>query len=202
MVAPPMTASAKKTPRTDRALLDRERWVEAGLSALIRGGLGAVSVERTAKALGVTKGSFYWHFKNRDALVAALAARWEQLGAELVIQQLEAISDPRARLEALLNVSFDDVQLLRAEASLSAAAAHGDPTVTVIVARVMRRRLAYTEGLYRALGTKPAEAKRMAVVAYGAYLGAVQLAAQGLLPTGKKAQTAQRDTLRRMLVVR
>ena len=150
----------------------------------------------------MTKGSFYWHFKNRDALVGALVARWEELGTDQVIARLDEIEGAEERLNALLATCFDDVARIRAEASLSAAAAAGDATVAVVVARVMRRRLDYTARIYVDLGVGPAEAKRMAVVAYGAYLGAVQLAAQGLLVSGERALAAQRATLQRMLAVR
>ena len=47
----------------------RERWIEAGLQALAAGGPDAVRIDPLAKALGVTRGGFYWHFENRDALL-------------------------------------------------------------------------------------------------------------------------------------
>lgn len=195
-------ATAKSRAPAERPVLGREQWVAAAVDALVRGGLAAVAIEPLAAALGVTKGSFYWHFENRAALVAALVARWELLGTDEIIARLDAIADPRRRLTALLEISFDDVVRLRAEASLSAAAAAGDPVVGPVVARVMRRRLEYTTRVYEALGVGNAEAARMAVVAYGAYLGSVQLAAQGLLPGGDRAQNRQVATLRAMLLPR
>ena len=51
--------------------LGRHDWVDAALRALTVGGLASLSVERLATELGATKGSFYWHFKDRAALIEA-----------------------------------------------------------------------------------------------------------------------------------
>jgi AcrR family transcriptional regulator len=187
----------------DRA--GRERWIDGALAALIERGLGGIAVEPIAQALGATKGSFHWHFASRDALVAALLQRWESSATEGVIAELETIADPAARLARLLRAAWDDVGHLRAEAALLAAATAGDPLVAPVVARVVRRRLEYVEALYRALGVPPAESSRMAIVAYGAYLGGVQLAAQGLLDAhaeSPRARHAQHETLEAMLIPR
>ena len=58
--------------------MSERHWVEAALAAIADGGLAAVSVERLARSLDATKGSFYWHFENRDALVSAALAAWEE----------------------------------------------------------------------------------------------------------------------------
>jgi AcrR family transcriptional regulator len=190
-----MKAARNNKTAAERSVLGKEQWVQAALEALVQGGLSAVAVEPLANVLGVTKGSFYWHFENRAALVAALVTRWEALGTDDVIARLDCIADPRARLIALLEVSFDDIARLRAEASLSAAAAAGDSVVAPVVARVMQRRLDYTTAVYQSLGIAKGEAARLAVVAYGAYLGSVQLAAHGLVGNGDRALRKQVSTL-------
>src|SRR5438876_4920557 len=58
--------------------LTREDWITAALAAIADGGLAAVGVEPPAARLGATKGSFYWHFENRDALLQAAIRRWEK----------------------------------------------------------------------------------------------------------------------------
>jgi AcrR family transcriptional regulator len=193
-------AAAQDLAPVELAVTGRERWLAAATEALLEGGLGAVAVEPLAASMRVTKGSFYWHFTNKDELIRALVQRWEELGTDAVIAGLDAIAEPRARLDALLSVSFDDVARLKAEGSLAAAAARGDAIIAPVVARVMKRRLDYTERCYAALGVTPAEAKRMAVVAYGAYLGCVQLAGHGLLGPDDRALRAQVRTLQRLLV--
>lgn len=57
--------------------LGREAWIAAGLAALSSGGVEAVRVEVLARALHVTKGSFYWHFADRRELLDAIVAHWE-----------------------------------------------------------------------------------------------------------------------------
>jgi len=52
-------------------------WAEAALQLIAEAGLGALTVETLAARLGVTKGSFYWHFKGRSELLADALGRWE-----------------------------------------------------------------------------------------------------------------------------
>ncbi len=61
--------------RTER--LGRDEWLEAARKALLHGGPSAVRVETLARDLRVTKGSFYWHFRNRQELMEALLVEWE-----------------------------------------------------------------------------------------------------------------------------
>lgn len=66
--------------------LEREDWLRAARLALLRGGVEAVRVEKLARDLNVTKGSFYWHFKNRDELLELLLREWESEVQEIVSQ--------------------------------------------------------------------------------------------------------------------
>jgi AcrR family transcriptional regulator len=83
-------------------MLRREDWLRAARLALLTGGAAAVRVERLAEALGVTKGSFYWHFRNRDELLEALLREWEEELGELdgVMGALPEM-EPGRGLEAL-----------------------------------------------------------------------------------------------------
>jgi len=64
--------------------LQREDWLRAARLALLRGGIGAVRVEKLARSLHVTKGSFYWHFRDRDDLLESLLREWENEVAEIL----------------------------------------------------------------------------------------------------------------------
>jgi AcrR family transcriptional regulator len=64
--------------------LGRRDWLRAARLALLRGGVEAVRVERLARDLGVTKGSFYWHFKDRDELLELLLSEWESEVPEML----------------------------------------------------------------------------------------------------------------------
>jgi AcrR family transcriptional regulator len=64
--------------------LDKNDWLKAARLALLKGGVDAVRVEPLARDLHVTKGSFYWHFKDRDALLDLLLSEWENEMAEMI----------------------------------------------------------------------------------------------------------------------
>jgi AcrR family transcriptional regulator len=66
--------------------LGREDWLHAARLALLRGGVEQVRVEKLARALKVTKGSFYWHFKDREELLELLLREWEDEVHGLLIQ--------------------------------------------------------------------------------------------------------------------
>ena len=148
-------------------------WTVAALAALAEGGLAAVAVEPLAARLGATKGSFYWHFAGRDALVAAMLERWERTDTENVITAIEAEPDLVARLRLLLTHALDGGA--RVELALQPAATH--PLVAPVLARVTRRRLDYLTDVFTGLGFDPTRARERSVLAYTAYLGHAQLTA-------------------------
>ncbi|GEL95951.1 TetR/AcrR family transcriptional regulator [Cellulomonas composti] len=154
-----------------KASTSRDDWIDAAYAAFLRDGLGAVRVEPLARALGATKGSFYWHFTDRAALVDEVVARWETEQTDAVITLAEAGGTPRERLEGL----FAAVAAMRRDAAALLyveAAAHG---VGDAVVRVTRRRIDYLAGLLVELGQDPDEARRRSVVALATVLGIDQL---------------------------
>ncbi|MGX7828349.1 TetR/AcrR family transcriptional regulator [Actinokineospora sp. 24-640] len=147
--------------------LSRESWITAALQALAAGGVGAVAVDPLATRLGVTRGSFYWHFADRRALLEAALDWWEREGTTAVIEQVEAIADPRARLARLFRVAVTEDPTDGLEAALVAHA--DDPVVAPVLHRVTERRVAYLAGAYAAAGAEDAEDR--ARVAYATYVG-------------------------------
>ena len=144
-----------------RARLTSEIWATAALEAIGEGGLGAVAVEPLAARLGTTKGSFYWHFPNRDALVAAALAKWEERHTGLVIEQLDATEpDPETRLRRLFGAVVGHTGDDRIEVEVLAAADH--PLVRPVVERVTRRRIDYLIRLFKMIGFPPREAREAA----------------------------------------
>ena len=144
-----------------------------------RGASAPSPSSRCAARLGATKGSFYWHFRNRDALLEAALQRWERLETDDVIARVETEPDPRRRLRKLFFHAIGGglpgkARTGSVEPALQAAAAH--PLVAPVLARVTRRRLDYLDAQFRALGLPPAVARHRALLAYTAYLGHTQLA--------------------------
>jgi len=155
-----------------KARLSRERWIAAALDALADGGVAAVAVEPLAARLGVTKGSFYWHFRDRDQLLAAALEEWERTGTEALINRLNEIADPRERLAqwARRVLGADKAHLV----ALHAAADH--PIVAPVLRRNTEKRLDYLAALLQDAGAPPSAARRRARLLYSADLGLYQIA--------------------------
>jgi AcrR family transcriptional regulator len=174
-----------------RTRLSGQSWTLAALDAIAEGGLAAVAVVPLAKRLGATKGSFYWHFANRDALVEAALADWEHSHTAAVIAEIEASSDdPLEQLRLLFRRVTALAARDRIELALLATADH--PTVQPVLDRVTRRRIEFVTGRFQHLGFSRAQAKRRALLAYSAYVGHAQLvhATPQLLPCAPAAKRA------------
>jgi AcrR family transcriptional regulator len=175
----------------NKTRLSQQAWVEAALEAIAVGGLAAIAVAPMAKRLGATKGSFYWHFPNRDALIEAALAEWEQSTTTRVIAEVNSASeDPLVQLRVLFTRVTELAERDRIELALLATADH--PTVRPVLDRVTRRRIEFTAELFRRLGFSPTNASRRALLAYSAYVGHAQLvhATPQLLPRTQAAGRA------------
>ena len=102
--------------------LGKEDWIREALFAIAEGGSGAVAVEPLAKRLGATKGSFYWHFADRPALIAEALAYWEREHTDAMIAAVEEIADPRERLATLLRAVMADDREGQADVGLLGSA--------------------------------------------------------------------------------
>ena len=163
-----------KTPRTERpARLSAEDWAQAALDLIAEQGVAAVAVEPLARRLGVTKGSFYWHFPSREALLVAALERWEQFEQEEVFGQLEAIPDPGQRLRSLFELVAHEASSHIVYSELLKALDH--PVVRPVIERVSARRLEYLTASFRQAGLGRADAQHRARLAYAAYIGFLQL---------------------------
>jgi AcrR family transcriptional regulator len=151
--------------------LNRESWIRAALFAIADGGTAAVAVEPLAERLGATKGSFYWHFRNRDELIEEALRLWEREGTDAFIERLAPVADPVERLRRLLAEAMDDEAQGSGPADATLLASGADPLVAPVIDRVQRKRLAFLEGCFRELGLPPAAARDRARLAYSVYLG-------------------------------
>ena len=171
--------------------LTRDDWITAALGAIADGGLAAVAVEPLAVRLGATKGSFYWHFENRDALLEAAIRRWEKETTTDVAAEITTAGDaPASQFRRLVASVIERAEQDRVGPALLASAAH--PAVAPALERVTAVRLNLIATVLRRLGFSPAEARRRALLAYSAYLGHGQLAhsTPGVLPATKTGRRA------------
>ena len=156
--------------------LSADDWAQAALDLIAEQGVAAVAVEPLARRLGVTKGSFYWHFPSRDALLQAALERWETAEQELVFGSLEQVADPRERLRALFRLVAHEAKSHIIYSELLKALDH--PTVSPVIGRVSQRRLDYLTASFRQAGLGRTEAQHRARLAYAAYVGFLQLSLQ------------------------
>jgi AcrR family transcriptional regulator len=175
-------------------------WARAALDAIARGGIAAVAVEGVAADLGATKGSFYWHFKNREALIAAALDAWEQSRTESVIKELDREPDPAERLRTLLEAAFERSPADRAEVALLADPGH--PAATAAVRRVAERRISYIAEQLEQLGWDRDEAQDRSVILYYIYVGYLQMAHVAPEVSGEGARQRHVDLILGTLTAR
>lgn len=152
--------------------LSADDWEAAALDALAEQGVAGVAVEPLARRLGVTKGSFYWHFADRDALLRAALRRWEHDYTERVVAAVAGVEDPRERLRRLIGSVLAGGRADRIHLALAGSELR---PVRETLARVTERRLAYLASCYAELGAGRKAARERALLAYTAYLGLVHL---------------------------
>jgi AcrR family transcriptional regulator len=158
--------------RDGRTLLTRDDWTRAALDAIAAGGAASVAVDRLATTLGASRGSFYWHFKDRAELIEAALERWEREHTIDLLPGLEAVADPVERLRVLLRTVYEQpVDAIE----LTLASAGADPVAGPAFARVTRLRLDAVKRIFLDLGLSEAEAADRAWLAYALYIGHHQL---------------------------
>lgn len=152
----------------------RAHWVAAGLEALRKGGAPEVRVERLAAQLGITKGSFYWHFRNRGELLDALLEHWAREMTEAEFERIEAM---RASLGARLLALAQDVleKGMGRYDPVIRGWARTDRKVAAAVARVDRRRVFALTNFFAEGGFSAAGARTRARLFYTFLLGEPQV---------------------------
>ena len=149
--------------------LAKQDWINAGLTVLATQGIDAVRVERLAADLSVTKGSFYWHFKDRGALLAALLGAWQATATNAIIAHVEERGgDARSKLTTLFTV------VASADGRLDRAIRHWaalDEAPRLALSAVDRRRLHYLQALFAKLGFSALEATARSRLVYHALIG-------------------------------
>jgi AcrR family transcriptional regulator len=147
--------------------LSAQDWVDQGLKTLAKRGFAALKAEPLAKTMGVSRGSFYWHFADIGAFHAAILKRWRDIAAEQIIAGIEAVKgeDPVA---VLLRLTFGSRLVL--EKAVRSWAAH-DSAARAAVQAIDRRRLDYVETLLRKSGLPETVAHDRAQILYWTFLG-------------------------------
>jgi AcrR family transcriptional regulator len=154
----------------------REAWVEAALEAVGEGGPDAIRVEPLAARLGVTKGGFYWHFKNRQALLDEMLDSWEKAVVEDVIARVESeATDPQAKLQQLFELARSAnfaVELALRDWS------RRDDGVAERLRSVDNRRMEYLRLLFAGICRDEDEVEARSMLAFSLFIGSYFIAAR------------------------
>jgi len=169
-------------PRTP---LDRHEWIEAAINILAEQGVQGMRVEVLAKNFGVTKGSFYWHFKDRQDLFCAVLQTWRDGRIRDINKQ--TIATPGNEREQLLHLievygATRNRKGIRKGISIELAVrewARRDEQAAAIVAEVDAWRLECTRKLYLARGLSDDEARSRSVLLYAYVFGQSLMVCEG-----------------------
>lgn len=154
-----------------KARTPRSAWIDAAMTALAAGGPEAVRIEALAKHLGVSKGGFYWHFDDRQALIDETLDAWEKTGTEDVIATVDsAADDPRAKLRRLFELAPAAKGLFAVELALRDFSRR-DREVAKRLRRIDRRRLSYLRSLFEEFCADEGDAEARAMLAYSLFVG-------------------------------
>lgn len=155
----------------------RNRWIEEGLRAFAGGGPDAVRVDALARALGVTRGGFYWHFADRSALLEELLDAWEQRSVDDVIATLKSKGGDAAttlrRLSSMATARDDALLIDLAVRDW----ARREEAVAARLRRVDNRRMDFLRSQFRRICADEAEAEARCLVFYSLWIGSHFIAA-------------------------
>jgi len=173
-------SSSDHSGGAEKSSLTPADWEQAALALIAEKGIGALRVEPLARRLGITKGSFYWHFPGRDELLARALDRWEQQDRQHLKLSLSAQTAPAERLADF--VWRTSRQTLTHRIYVALCAMPDDSRIGPVLRRVTERRLKYLSAAFEQLGLSAGEARHRTNLMYSSYVGYLQLQAQRLVP--------------------
>ncbi|MFZ6749476.1 TetR/AcrR family transcriptional regulator [Undibacterium sp. Ren11W] len=167
---------AKKIPAALR--LTRDDWLDAAFKAVVEAGFKNIRVLVLADQLGVTRGSFYWHFADHAELVSALLTRWRERELEQDRRlRSDLLADPQADLERLLEVALshggEDLEIMRFELALRGLGRR-DSAVASMLIEVDQTRMHLFESKFLRLCHDSKKAHELASLFYLALVGSFQ----------------------------
>ncbi|HET7889483.1 MAG TPA: TetR/AcrR family transcriptional regulator [Bradyrhizobium sp.] len=148
--------------------LSAKDWLDQGIRTLAQEGFAALKAEPLAKAMGVSRGSFYWHFADVEAFHREILRLWREIAAERIIDDIEAAAGNGNALELLLYRVFGERRALENAVRRWAVV---DPMARAAVHAIDRRRLTYVERLLAHSGISREVARARARILYWSYLG-------------------------------
>jgi len=173
--------AVKTASKNERSTLSAADWERAAVELIAEKGVQAVAVEPLARRMGITKGSFYWHFSSREALLEQALLRWEEHDSRNLAHSLGEIDHPRDRLISFFRRVGKEKLTHEVYSELCAAAGH--PQVEPVLERVADRRMLHLYTAFQEMGMPPEQARNQARLTYSVYLGFLQLQRQHQTPS-------------------
>lgn len=183
------------TRRDNGTRLNRHDWVRAGLEILSSKGVDAVRVEVLAAQLNISKGSFYWHFKNRQDLLNAILDEWEMHQSDWNTEG-EGVRNPVERWARLFKL-FAHPSYARLEMAVSSWARQDDK-VASRVSQADQKRVSYLSRVFREIGFTANQAAEWANAAMFLYLGWMDRMTRSI--TDKESEPALAELLSRFVL--
>ena len=158
--------------------INQQNWLDAGLTILAQQGPDRVRIMPIADELGVTKGSFYWHFKNLEEFHLALIKEWERRDTLQAIEFVENMQgDPREKLQCwIYGASVSDLKITKAIRAWSMS----NSSIAEVQARADAKRIGFLKKLLRDMGWQKKEAETLANWTYWAFIGYSTLTAPSI----------------------
>jgi len=149
----------------------RNKWIGEALRALAAGGPDAVRIDLLAKALGVTRGGFYWHFDNRSALLEEMLDAWERATTDEVIERVEREGgDARAKLRRTFELTSSSDELLAIDLAVRDWSRR-DQTVAERLRRLDNRRMDYLRSLFGTFCADPDDVEARSMLSFSLLIG-------------------------------
>ena len=167
--------------KNERVTLSAEDWEREALELIAEQGVQALAIEPLARRMGITKGSFYWHFSSRESLLEQSLSRWEEHDSRNLNTALGKIDHPRDRLVSFFRHIGKEKLTHEVYSELCAAAGHAQ--VEPVLERVAERRMEHLSAAFEELGMDPEIARYQARLTYSVYLGFLQLQKQHQTPS-------------------
>jgi len=175
-----------------RSTLTPDNWIEAATDVLVSQGIDRVRVDLLAGELGVTRGSFYWHFKDREDLLQRVLQAWRERATEELTHRLGmASADPREQLRDVISLPFRGRSAARAARIELAirAWARRDGMARQAVDEADSSRIAYIAQIFSSLGFTILEARSRAFLLYSFVVAESQISAP--VPAAQRADRAR-----------
>lgn len=195
------SAAGRRRKLPEKEQLSRDAWLDAAQAAIVEGGFDNVRVLMLAKKLGVTRGSFYWHFKDHQDLITSFLERWRERRLRELSNWRPQGGDVEAELHRILGMLLSETgrHLRRMRVELAVRdLARRDAFAAEVVAEVDRARIAQNQETLEQIAADPSGARDLSLLLYVATVGA-QLVMTG--PAADESTAARIEKLIANLVL-